>query len=102
SLVADLQAKAKALGLGPEDPLKAGSLEDVTSLQRLELIVRHNLQSAQEYARWKAEQDPAVLDAYPAQELKRIEQRDVPRGMRRTSSGVLIEVPAEGWPARWE
>ncbi len=102
SLIADLQAKAKSLGLGPEDPSKAGTLEDITSLERLQLAVRHNLQSAQEYARWKTEQDPLVLDAYPAQELVRIEPRDVPRGKRRDSNGALYDVPQEGWPARWE
>jgi hypothetical protein len=77
--VADLQQLAQRLGLQPQDPTKAGTLEDVTSLRRLELIVDHNTQQAQEFARWKTEQDPAILDAYPAQELIRIEEREVPR-----------------------
>lgn len=78
-LVADLQQLGQRLGLAPLDPSKAGTLEDVTSLRRLELIVDFNTQQAQEFARWKTEQDPAVLDAYPAQELVRIEDRNVPR-----------------------
>lgn len=102
ALIADLQAKAKSLGLGPDDPLKAGTLEDITSLKRLTLMVRHNMQSIQEHAKWKAEQDPLVLDAYPAQELVRIEPRDVPRGKRRGADGALYDVPQEGWPARWQ
>ncbi len=85
-LVADLMQLGRQLGLAPQDPIKAGTLEDVTSLRRLELIVNFNTEQAQEYARWKTEQDPAILDAYPAQELVRIEEREVPRD----------------WPARWK
>lgn len=61
------------------DPLKAGGLEDITSRRRLGLIWDMQDQQAKEYARWKTGQDEDVLDAFPAQELIRLESRDVPR-----------------------
>lgn len=93
-LVADLQQLGKRLGLQPQDPTKAGTLEDVTSLRRLELIVDFNTTQAQEFARWKTEQDPAILDAFPAQELVRIEPRNVERPWKQIwqdKGGVLVQ-----------
>jgi hypothetical protein len=43
---------------------------------------------ATEYARYKMDHDPDVLDAYPAQRLMRIEDREHPR-------------PSWFWPDRW-
>jgi hypothetical protein len=42
---------------------------------------------AQEFSRWKMDQDPDVLNAYPAQRFVRIEDRLHPR---------------EDWPDRWD
>lgn len=81
--IAELQQIAREEGLDPrgrpglED--RAGTLRDPTSERRLRLIYDQQIESAQEYARWKAEQDPDVLDAYPAQEFIRVESRKVPR-----------------------
>lgn len=58
---------------------KEGSLQDMTSTGRLGLIYDFNTQQAQEFARWKAGQDEGALDAFPAQELFRAEDRVVPR-----------------------
>ena len=78
SLIAKLRDVAKREGI-PVDPKKAGGLQDITSRARLALILDTQLAQAREFARWKAEQDPDILDAFPAQELVRIETRDIPR-----------------------
>lgn len=81
--VAELRKLAQEEGLDPRnDPDTAtqyGGLQDPTSARRLRLIYDTQIEQAQEYARWKAEQDTDVLDAYPAQEFTRVESRKVPR-----------------------
>lgn len=52
-----------------------GSLRDLTSDNRLNLIYQTNLQLAQGYGGNLADQSPARLDAWPAQELYRLEPR---------------------------
>lgn len=64
------------------DPDLQGGLQDITSRKRLGLIFDMQVEQAREFARWKAEQDEDVLDAYPAQELVRIEDRQIPRNWR--------------------
>ena len=64
---------------------KAGTIEDLSSDARLNLIVKTNVQFAQGYGQWKQGQTPAILDQYPCQELYRREERKEPRD----------------WPARW-
>lgn len=57
-----------------------GTLTDLSSDDRLNLILDTNLQMAQGYGQWKQGQDPAILDQWPAQELIRVvdskEKRD--------------------------
>jgi len=89
--IAELQKLAREEGLDPRnDPSTSnqyGGLQDPTSERRLRLIYDTQIEQAQEYARWKAEQDPDVLDAYPAQEFTRVEARKAPR---------------TDWAQRWE
>ena len=66
----------EAMGAAPGD---SGELTDITSRKRLELVYDMNVAEASEYGRWQADQDPDLLDAYPAQELVRIEGREEPR-----------------------
>jgi hypothetical protein len=56
-----------------------GSLTDLSSDARLNLILDQNLQAAQGYGSWKQGQDPTVLDMWPAQELVRVIQAERPR-----------------------
>lgn len=78
--VTELRALANELGLDTtRDETERGTLRDITSDARLELIFDIQTQRAAEFAKWKMDQDPDVLDAYPAQELVRIESREVPR-----------------------
>jgi hypothetical protein len=56
-----------------------GTLTDLSSDRRLNLILDQNLQAAQGYGRWKQGQDSAVLDEWPAQELVRVIDSKVKR-----------------------
>lgn len=64
---------------------KRGTIQDLSSDGRLNLVIRTNTEMAQGYANWRQTQDQDVLDAFPAQELFRAEEREVPRN----------------WPSRW-
>lgn len=80
--IAEMQQLARDEGLDPRglgNSAAYGTIRDITSERRLKLIWDTQTQSAQEFARWKAEQDSDVLDAYPAQELVRVETRLHPR-----------------------
>ncbi len=76
-----LELKQLLDSLGYQSPEgEEGTLTDLGSDDRLNLILDQNLQAAQGYGSWKQGQDPAVLDAWPAQELIRVieskEKRD--------------------------
>lgn len=72
-----------AAGYRPTDPAWEGTLLDHRTRQRLGLIYDTNLSQAREYARWQAGQDEGALDAFPAQELYREEDREKPRDWQR-------------------
>jgi hypothetical protein len=55
--------------------IPGSSLKDLSSDKRLEMIYRTNVEMAQGYGTFLQQQDPASLDAYPAQELYRLEDR---------------------------
>ena len=62
------------------DPGKhEGGLQDLGSDERLDLIIKTNVDMARGYGQWREGQDEAVLLAYPAQELYRLEKRREPR-----------------------
>lgn len=61
------------------DPGKEGTIEDLSSDQRLNLIAKTNTQMAQGYGQHVQANNPVVLDAFPAQELFRLEGREKPR-----------------------
>ncbi len=58
---------------------KEGTIEDLSSDARLNLIVKMNVGFAQGYGSWKQGQTEAVMDQYPCQELYRREDRKEPR-----------------------
>lgn len=76
-----LELKQLLDSLGYQSPEgEEGTLTDLASDDRLNLILDTNLEMAQGYGQWKQGQDPAVLDQWPAQELIRVidskEKRD--------------------------
>lgn len=77
-----LKRELQALGYQP-DPDKRGTIEDLSSDRRIELVVRTNTEISQGYGQWIQGQDPAVLDAFPAQELYRAGSPRVARDWKR-------------------
>lgn len=73
----------------PEAPVPAadaGTLRDLASRARLDLVLRTQLQSAQAMGQVARSEDPVVMELYPAYELVRGAYRVRPRG---------------DWPQRW-
>ena len=66
-------------------PGVAGTIKDLSSDARLNLIIQMQTDSAWGFGKFMRDQDPAALDAAPAQELFRLESRSEPRN----------------WPLRW-
>ena len=95
-LRADLGDRANAgAGAAPATGPRAGaapatgpgrSLTDLASRARAGLIYDMAVRSSAGYARWQTDNDPDILDAFPAQELIRI----------------LPRLKERDWPAKWE
>lgn len=79
-----LQRELDAIGYQPEAG-KAGTIQDLRSDARLDLMVETNEATAHGHGRWVASQDPEIRDAFPAWELIRISPAAEPRN----------------WPTRW-
>ena len=62
-----------------------GTLKDLSSDERINLVLEPNASMANGYGSWMQGQKPAILDQWPAQELYRAFGRKQPRN----------------WPARW-
>lgn len=82
-------------------PAEEGSLQDLRSEPRLDLILKTNARMAlnRGYVEQWADEDQRF--AFPAWELVRIYPREVPRGMKRTKAG-LVDDPGQDWPSRWQ
>jgi hypothetical protein len=93
------QGFAESAGAVP--PAEKGSLRDLASRGRLDLMV--TTQARQQMNRGYIERwtDPAQRSAFPAWELVRIAPRQVPRGLKRTKAGIVPD-PGNDWPSRWE
>lgn len=81
----ELKQKLAAIGFEPF-PDEAGTIQDLSSTQRINLVLQTNAQMARGYGNWMQGQEPAILDRWPAQELYRAFDRRVPRN----------------WHARWQ
>lgn len=83
----------------PEDK---GTIKDLSGDSRLNLVIDTNvklMQGAGQFVSGNADQD--TVDLFPAWELIRFEDREVPRG-EKFDHGVLVADPANGWPARFK
>ena len=56
-------------------PDDAGTIKDLSSDARIELVIKTNVQMAQGQGNWLRSQNAGVLDAFPADELFRLEDR---------------------------
>ena len=86
----ELKKKLEELGYSPE-PGKAGSIEDLSSDARLNLVLQTNTQMAQGYGAWRRGQDPVLLDSWPAQRLYRLEDRKEPRDWHERAKAAAAE-----------
>jgi hypothetical protein len=66
------------LGYAPGEDI-AGTLQDLSSDRRINLVIKTNVELAQGAGHMIQQNDPAVLEAFPAIELVRFEDRDKPR-----------------------
>lgn len=80
---AEIKQLLQSLNYDPGE--KAGSIQDLSSDARINLQLRMNVESAQGYGQFLQGQAEGAIDAYPAQELYRAEDREEPRN----------------WPTRW-
>jgi hypothetical protein len=80
---------------------KAGTIEDLSSDQRIDLVIRTNAEMAQNHGYWVQGQDPDLLDAFPCLELYRAEDRKEKRGWIerwRAAGGKVFPGRAPGLP----
>ncbi len=81
--VRDMSQFAVAEGMGPLRPGDEGTIKDITSQKRLELIFDTQIRMAHDYGNWQQGMDPNVLDEFPAQRFIRVvdvkEERDMHR-----------------------
>lgn len=73
----ELKQILKSLSYDPGD--NAGSIQDLSSDARLNLVLKQNVESAQGFGNFLQGQAEGALDAFPAQELFRLEDREEPR-----------------------
>lgn len=90
--VYEMQKLAKQTGMGnvlpPGEDMSRDMItrtKDITSETRLNLIFDTQTQQAQSYGYYKQGQDPAILDAYPAQRFIRAQQRKDPRPLHKSN-----------------
>ena len=98
-----LMRKLKELGYDPEHgfpqdmanvpPAERGSLQDLSSERRIDLMLETNMRIAANYGRMVAGNVPSALHSFPAWELVRLYLRQVPRGTPDSHS--------VGWQRRW-
>lgn len=75
-------------------PAEAGSIRDLSSETRIDLVIETNLRMAANYGRMVSGNSKYALYAYPAWQLVRIYVREIPRGSEESHS--------VGWQRRWE
>jgi len=83
-------------------PAERGSLRDLASNERVDLVLRTNMQQVGNFAAREAGQTAAALYAFPAYELLRVAPRSVPRGEKRARGGAIVPDAGNDWPSRWE
>ncbi len=75
-----LRAKEFLKEIGYEAlPEERGTITDLASDARINLVAKMNVEAAQGYGQWRQGQDATIVDLWPAQELFRAESRKEPR-----------------------
>lgn len=68
----ELKSLLKEIDYKPKDPDEAGTIKDLRTDRRLNLILDTPVDMARGYGQWQAGQSPAILKALPVQELIRV------------------------------
>jgi hypothetical protein len=93
-----LKQKLAEIGYQPSEE-EAGTLTDLSSDERINLILKMQSGFAYGYGNWMQGQHPAILDRWPAQELYRAYNRKTHRQWSGTDTDNIIKgEPPEG---RW-
>lgn len=74
----DLRELLQKMGYQPS-PEDRGTLKDFSSDARLNVVIETNVEMAQGYGQWAQGMSEGALDEFPALELYRLEDREVPR-----------------------
>jgi hypothetical protein len=77
-----------------------GTIKDLRTNRRLNLVIDMNTRMASGYAHYRAGLEPDALRQFPALEFLRIHKRRVPRGYV-TLHGALLEVTPHYWMSQW-
>lgn len=99
TLVADIQALLDRIGYQAREGTE-GTIKDLRSFKRLELIADVQLRMATGYGQLKRWTDPTSMLLYPAAEFKRLEWRRVPRGSVVKAGEVSLDT-GRYWHDRW-
>jgi hypothetical protein len=99
TLVADIQALLDRIGYKAREGTE-GTIKDLRSWKRLELIADVQLRMATGYGQLKRWTDPTSMLLYPAAEFKRLEWRRVPRGSVVRDGAVSLDT-GRYWHDRW-
>lgn len=83
---AQLGEYLEKIGYEPENPDDIGTIKDLRTDARRQLIVETNVLDTMGYGQWRNGQDPVALDVNPGWRLTRFAERQVPRD----------------WVARWQ
>ena len=99
SLRTELKELLQAIDYQPE-ARKEGTIQDLRTDARLNLIIDTQLKMAHGYGQWRQSQSEGALLISPCAEFKRVAPRRVPRGYK-LRSGVIIPENPRYWQDRW-
>lgn len=99
SVRTELKELLDAIGYQPE-PGREGTISDLRTDARLNLIIDTQLKMAHGYGQWRLSQSEGALLIFPCQEFKRISPRRVPRGYKIRAGAIVPENPRY-WQDRW-
>lgn len=74
----EIKELLKSIGYQPAEEDR-GTIKDLSTDARINLQLKQNVESAQGHGNWIQGQQEGVIDAFPAQELYRLEAREEPR-----------------------
>lgn len=99
SVRTELKELLQALDYQPE-ARKEGTISDLRTDARLNLIIDTQLKMAHGYGQWRQANSEGALLIFPCAEFKRVAPRRVPRGYR-LQAGVIIPENPRYWQDRW-